>query len=82
MIYYYNSKAHRYTFDDNNLRLEGEAQCRKYLQHIRDTIKSNISDFNDYFHGHMFGTIPKPTFSKATSTFISMLPFTVHTYRR
>ena len=82
MIYYHNQSGHRFVFPDNNLKLNNEAQCRKYLGYIKDKIKANISDFDDYFHGHKFGTIPKPTFNPASSTYVSVLPFTVYTYRR
>ena len=82
MIYYYNQQGHRYTFADNNLTLTNAAQCRKYLQYIKDTMKSNITEFNDYGHRITFGTIPKPTRSPQASVWVSVLPVTVITYRR
>lgn len=82
MIYYYNQKAHKYTFADNGLTLQDEAQCRKYLQYIRDTIKENATEFNGYCNNITFGTIPKPIFHNASRTFVSFIPMIVYTYRR
>jgi len=82
MIYYYNQLAHKYTFSDNGLELADVAQCRKYLQYIRDTLKANMAEFNEYFHKHAFGVVPKPVRDSKTGWFVSMLPFTVFTYRR
>ena len=82
MIYYHNQKGHKYTFADNSLTLSDEAQCRKYLQYIRDTIKANATEFNDYCHRITFGTIPKPVFHNSSRTFVSFLPVLCYTYRR
>ena len=82
MIYYYNQQGHTFTFSDNSLELSNAAQCRKYLQYIRDTLKTNITEFNDYGHKITFGTIPKPTRSTLASVWVSVLPVTVITYRR
>ena len=82
MIYYYNQQAHRYSFDGLVTYLTNASQCRKYLQYIKSQLKTNITDFNDYFSQLIFGTIPTPVFDSKTSTWISVLPITVKTYRR
>lgn len=82
LIYYYNQRGHKFTFSDNSLTLIDESQCMKYLQYIRDTIKSNISQFDNFFHQHRFGEIPKPKFNPNGSLFFSFLPLVVKTYRR
>lgn len=81
MIYYRNQKAHKYTFL-NGKTLIDEAQCRRYLQQIQKQLKANMTDFNDWFHSPVFGTIPNPEFKNGTSAYVSMLPMTVKTYRR
>jgi len=82
IIYYYNERNRRFAFADNSLTLSNEAQAMKYLQYVRDTLKTNMASFNDYFHKHVFGSISKPKFNPSTKTFIAMMPFTVFTYRR
>ena len=81
MIYYYNYKAHLYTFE-NGQKLNNEAQCRQYLQYIRDQIKAQADKFEEYCHRITFGTIPKPDFVPNTSIHLSVLPMTVFTYNR
>lgn len=81
IIYYYNQKAHSYSFE-NGLELTDQAQCLEYLQYIRNTIKGKANKFKEYAHKITFGTIPKPTWNKASNTWIGMLPMTVTTYRR
>ena len=81
MIYYYNQRGHRFTFDNGSTLID-EAQCRKYLQVVKDNIKSNADDFDDYCHNITFGTIPKPGFNRTTSTFFSFIPMVCYTYRR
>jgi len=81
IIFYYNQNGHKYAFEDGE-SLTNEAQCRKYLQYIKNKIKANADKFDEYCHKITFGTIPKPTFNKNTRTFMSMLPVTVYTYKR
>ena len=81
MIYYYNQKGHLYAFE-SGVKLANEAQCRQYLQYIRDTIKAQADKFGEYCHRITFGTIPQPTLNKTTTTWISVLPMTVLTYNR
>ena len=81
IIYYHNFKAHRYVFE-NGARLSDEKQCRKYLMYIQDKLKSKGDSFGEYFHKMSFGTIPRPTFNTKTSTWVSMLPVSVFTYKR
>jgi len=81
MIYYYNQRGHRFTFDNGSTLID-EAQCRKFLQEIRNKVKANADYFDDYCHNITFGTIPKPIVNLATSTFFSVLPIVVYTYKR
>ena len=81
IIYYYNQKSHKFTFD-NGARLSDEDQCRKYLEYIQNKLKANLDKFGTYFHKPAFGSIPTPTFNTKTSTWVSMLPVTVFTYKR
>ncbi len=81
MIYYYNQIDHRFTFADDSLTLSNEAQCMKYLQYVKNTLKTNMATFAT-FHKHAFGKIPQPLRRPRSSLWISMLPFTVFTYRR
>jgi len=81
MIYYYNQNGHMFTFD-NAKTLIDEAQCRKYLQVIKDKIKDNANDFSDYCHNITFGTLPKPRYNGATHTYFSFIPMVVYTYKR
>jgi hypothetical protein len=82
VIYYYCQRDHRFTFADNGLTLTNEAQCRKYLQYVKDQLKVHMSDFAGYLNNVKFGTIPKPTLSQQSGWFVSMLPLTTNTYRR
>ena len=81
MIYYYNQKSHKFTFD-NGARLSDEDQCREYLEDIQTKLKAHLDDFEEYFHKPTFGTIPGPIFNTKTSTWVSMLPIMVYTYKR
>ncbi|MHA1912433.1 MAG: hypothetical protein ACTSYA_12150 [Candidatus Kariarchaeaceae archaeon] len=80
-IYYYNQKGHKYAFNNGEV-LKDEAQCWKFLQDLKTKLKENATDFGEYFHKMSFGTISKPVFSNATSSFVSMIPVTIFTYRR
>lgn len=82
IIYYHCQLNHRYTFADNHLTLTNEAQVMKYLQYIKKKIKSNITDFDTYFHKATFGSISKPVRMPNPSVFIGMIPFTCYTYCR
>lgn len=82
IIYYYNTRAHKFTFSDNGLTLQNEPQSMKYLQLIRTTLKANMASFSNFFHKPVFGAIPKPIMTGGNSRFMSFLPFTVFTYRR
>ena len=81
MIFYYNQLDQKYTFPDNGLTLQNEAQCLKYLQYVRDTLKANMDAFKT-FHKHQFGEIPQPARKPSSSQWISFLPFTVYTYKK
>jgi len=62
--------------------LTDEAQCREYLEYIKNQLKANLDSFEESFQKVSFGTIPKPTRHAGIPTFVSMLPMNVHTYRR
>ena len=81
-IYYYNGKNKKFTFADNGLELENEAQCIKYLQYIKDTLKANLDDSTFTFSRPRFGRISKPSYNPKTGLYVSFIPFTVYTYRR
>lgn len=81
VIYYYNNKVHNYTFEDG-ITLQGEAQNRKFLQYIKNTIKHNGDKFGEFCHNITFGTISTPELDQSTNTYIGMIPMTVYTYRR
>ena len=81
LIYYHNQLAHRYTFD-NGATLSDGRQTRKYLQYVRDKIKKNADNFDDYCHQITFGTVSKPIFNRNSKTWIGMIPITVITYKR
>lgn len=80
-IYYHNQLAHRYKFE-NGETLNNERQNRKYLQYIKDELKTRMTDFDEYFHKPTFGTINKPVFNKKVSCWVGMIPLTVFTYKR
>jgi len=82
MIYFSNGKDQAFTFADTGLKLTNEAQCMKYLQYIRTTLKDNLSDSTFTFSKPRFGTIAKPIYNPKTKLYVSALPFTVYTYRR
>ena len=82
MIYYENGKNKKFTFADNGLELSNEAQCVKYLQYIKDTLKANLDDSTFTFSKPRFGMISKPTYNPKTQLYVSVLPFTCVTYRR
>lgn len=83
IIYYYNAKNKRFTFADNGLTLTDDAQCVKYLQYVRDTLKSNLTDASFLnFHRVTFGTISRPAYNPKTQLFVGSIPITVRTYRR
>lgn len=86
IIYYYCQRDHRFTFADNGLTLTNEAQCRKYLQYVKDKLKEALAANNNPFAGYInnvsFGSIPKPILSQPSSWFMSMLPMNINTYRR
>ncbi len=82
VIYYYTQKDKRFEFSDNGLTLINEAQVVKYLQYIKRTMKTNMTDFNLYFHKPTFGSISKPRWNAASNLFVGMMPLTVYTYIR
>jgi len=82
MIYFSNGKDQAFTFPDTSLKLTNEAQCMKYLQYIRTTLKDNLDDSTFTFSKARFGTIAKPIYTPKTKLYVSALPFTVYTYRR
>ncbi|MCP3684476.1 MAG: hypothetical protein GY861_17565 [bacterium] len=77
MIFYSNRRA-KGTFNS----LVNEAQCRGFLEYLRDAIQDNMSDFGEVCHMITFGTIPKPIWDEKRGFFTSVLPVTVYTYRR
>lgn len=82
IIYYYTQRDKRFEFSDNGLTLSNEAQVVKYLQYIKRTMKTSMTDFNSYFHKPVFGSISKPRWNPETSCFVGMMPLTVYTYIR
>ena len=80
IIYYYNYKNFRYTFE-NGEKYDNEAQCRKYLQYVKDKLKKT-TQLNSYCYNITFGTIAKPKYNSATSSYVSMMPVSCTTYRR
>jgi len=82
IIYYHTQKGKRFEFADNGLTLTNEAQVVKYLKYIKRTMKTNMTDFNLYFHKPTFGKISKPKWNPKTSCFVGMMPFVVYTYAK
>lgn len=82
MIYYFNKKEQQFTFPDTSLKLKNEAQSFKYLNYIRNTLKTGMASFDGVFYKHVFGSIAKPQWNPASNSYIGSLPFTVFTYRR
>lgn len=79
-IFYRNQEAEKYTFSGSGLILINERQNMEFLELIKSTLKTNMSEFQEYFHKHAFGTIGRAAKARASSIYIGFLPFTVFTY--
>jgi len=80
-VYYACMTPFKFTFPNGNTYV-GEAQCRKYLQFVKDELKAHATDFKLYFHKLQRGTIAKPVFNKQLNAWESFMPLKVYTYKR